>query len=47
MEIHNDKGEVIQYVELSPFCGNYAMNIKAGKRLQWQIEICRMRCFGQ
>lgn len=29
--IHNDKGEVIQSVELSPRKGNYAVNIKAGE----------------
>ena len=29
--IHNDKGEVIQSVVLSPLCGNYAVNIKAGE----------------
>ena len=35
--IHNDKGKVIQYVELSPFCGNYAVNIKAG---EWHSLTC-------
>ena len=35
--IHNDKGEVIQSVELSPFCGNYAVNIKAG---EWHSLTC-------
>ena len=29
--IHNDQGEVIQSVELSPRKGNYAVNIKAGE----------------
>jgi len=29
--IHNDKGEVIQSVELSPRKGNYAVNINAGE----------------
>ena len=29
--IHNDKGEVIQSVELSPSLGQYAVNIKAGE----------------
>ena len=29
--IHNDKGEVIQSVELSSRKGNYAVNIKAGE----------------
>lgn len=31
MTIHNDKGEVIQSVELSPRKGNYAVNINAGE----------------
>lgn len=35
--IHNNKGEVIQSVELSPFCGNYAVNIKAG---EWHSLTC-------
>lgn len=35
--IHNDKGEVIQSVKLSPFCGNYAVNIKTG---EWHSLTC-------
>ena len=35
--IHNDDGEVIQSVELSPSNGNYAVNIKAG---EWHSLTC-------
>ena len=35
--IHNDKGEVIQSVELSPSNGNCAVNIKAG---EWHSLTC-------
>jgi cupin fold WbuC family metalloprotein len=35
--IHNDKGEVIQSVELSPLNGHYAVNIKAG---EWHSLTC-------
>ena len=35
--IHNDEGEVIQSVELSPSMGNYAVNIKAG---EWHSLTC-------
>ena len=35
--IHNDEGEVIQSVELSPSLGNYAVNIKAG---EWHSLTC-------
>ena len=35
--IHNDAGEVIQSVELSPTSGNYAVNIKAG---EWHSLTC-------
>lgn len=35
--IHNDEGEVIQGVELSPSLGNYAVNIKAG---EWHSLTC-------
>ncbi len=35
--IHNDEGEVIQSVELSPSNGHYAVNIKAG---EWHSLVC-------
>ena len=35
--IHNDEGEVIQSVMLSPSLGNYAVNIKAG---EWHSLTC-------
>ena len=35
--IHNDEGEVIQSVELSPSLGHYAVNIKAG---EWHSLTC-------
>ncbi len=35
--IHNDRGEVIQSVELSPTNGHYAVNIKAG---EWHSLTC-------
>lgn len=35
--IHNDEGEVIQSVELSPSNGHYAVNIKAG---EWHSLTC-------
>lgn len=35
--IHNDEGEVIQSVELSPPLGNYSVNIKAG---EWHSLTC-------
>ena len=35
--IHNDKGEVIQSVALSPLNGHYAVNIKAG---EWHSLTC-------
>jgi cupin fold WbuC family metalloprotein len=35
--IHNDEGEVIQSVKLSPSSGNYAVNIKAG---EWHSLTC-------
>lgn len=35
--VHNDEGEVIQSVVLSPTNGNYAVNIKAG---EWHSLTC-------
>lgn len=35
--IHNDEGEVMQSVELSPLSGCYAVNIKAG---EWHSLTC-------
>ena len=35
--IHNDEGEVIQSVALSPSLGQYAVNIKAG---EWHSLTC-------